>query len=275
MSSAAKQVASDLVVMAIFGLLALGIVALGDRIANKTRVLRDEGENVEVVVTRIERPADPIAHVRYRVGGAEYVTEARVAKPAPSAGALVIGRYHPSEPKRVRLRPLDEASIAEDIAPFRTLPWFFAAPLVMLVGARIARLRGKNPITAVAPLVGLLLLGIVVGVNFTDDVQATLVQRFGPTWLGLPSPLAVSAAEVVLLGPLLWGWATAALPLFQLAQTSGASLGRFGLIFWVVQSDAARAEPALRRRFIATAAALLAVLVLAIIALTLTDPPAG
>jgi hypothetical protein len=268
--SVGKQLLGDFVVMLIFGAIALGIHAVGMHLADRTRALRTQGITVQVEVTRVLTGLPRKVVVRYEHAGARHVCEVFAPAPAPALGARIPGVLHPERPDRVRIRGLDEASIHHDREPFRLLPVFFLFPMAILVVARAARLKGKNPVSVVGPAVGVILLLLVMWVNLFDDVRPVIHERLGSTLLGLPSHLGVSLIELVVLGPLLIVWGAAALRLSEAAIKQGGPASGLGFVLWVLSSEPVKAVGAAKRQFLVSAGALLVLLAGAVVWLSFT-----
>ena len=266
-----KQLLTDFVVILILGLLAFGIHAIGDHLADQTRALRTEGAPIEVEVIAVMKGKPRKVAVNYGEGAADRTVELFAWDPPPQVGARLTALYHPDRPDRLRIRPLDEVTIYEDRQPFRMLPLFFLAPLVILIGARAARLCGRDPMSVVGVLVGAAILALIGGVNFFDDVQLEITKRLGTSVLGMPSHVAVSLAQLLVLGPILVAWGRAALQLFSLATAAGAPVRGFGFLRWTWTSDVAKSRPLARTTFFTTSAALLLALIASVVVLSLTS----
>jgi hypothetical protein len=165
---------------------------------------------------------------------------------------------------------VDEVAIREAGAPFRGLRWLFTIPIALTFALRALRVTGRDPRLYAGPLVGVILVGLMIAVNFFDDVAASHVRRFGPRLLGLPVAWGVSLVEL-LLAPVIIVWGSAALPLIQEAARTGNPISGIGFFLWAARRTIPEEQRGHHRRFRWSSAILLAVLVAAIIGLSLTD----
>jgi hypothetical protein len=158
------------------------------------------------------------------VGGQRFDGEADAGKPPPAPGSVVTGRYLPGDPGHVRLLPVDLAAAHAASEPFRGLRWILGLTAAILVGIAFAPFRPGL-------VVGFAFAAILLRVNAYDDVQIVFARAFGPSLGGVPMPIVVTVAELVLVVPALVVFGDGVFSLAQGLWATGASAptGAFGL----------------------------------------------
>ncbi|MDB4939056.1 MAG: hypothetical protein JWP87_6028 [Labilithrix sp.] len=239
-------------------LLPAALHAIFERQARRLDALADHGKTVRATVT----DAATYVGYRYEVDGAAYSLSVSRDEAPFNVGQELIVSYLPEAPAFTRPTsdpsvPRGEAarnrSFARKVVGGAVIFFAINAALSELKLRRLRKRTGGRPDETdaflVSPVwagrfVGLLLVAILIGTNFYDDVGEVQRKAFGATPFGLPVRVAVSTAEVVLFAPYFWVFEHVMRIAYQ-ALRDGASLSRSGLASYIWRVN--ELHPELRR----------------------------